>query len=158
MLGAQALAADTIPGGSEITPGSGLSLPESPAPDATLPQSLPLAPGPGVPSTPGFAAGRPSPRPLTGRQRILLFWTDTYASPGPFLALSAGALVDQLRHTPAQWDLDGNGYTRRFASAYGQLAARNVIHEGLAGVTGLIRATLPANVPARSCGAATRSK
>ena len=30
-----------------------------------------------------------------------------------------------------------NGYTRRFASEYGQLATRNVIHDGLAGITGL---------------------
>ncbi len=45
--------------------------------------------------------------------------------------------MDQIRHTPAKWDRDGSGYTRRFASEYGQLAARNVIHEGLAGLTGL---------------------
>ena len=32
---------------------------------------------------------------------------------------------------------DGSGYTRRFASEYGQLATRNVIHDGLAGLTGL---------------------
>ena len=81
---------------------------------------------------------RPCPiRRLTGKDRLTLFWNDTYASPGAFAGLSAGALVDQVRHTPAKWDRDGSGYTRRFASEYGQLATRNVIHEGLAGITGL---------------------
>jgi hypothetical protein len=78
----------------------------------------------------------PTPQ-LTTRDRWTLFWNDTYASPGAFAGLFAGAMVDQIRHTPAKWDGDGSGYTRRFASEYGQLAARNVIHEGLAGVTGL---------------------
>ncbi len=71
------------------------------------------------------------------QDRFTLFWNDTYASPGAFAGLFAGALVDQIRHMPAKWDGDGSAYTRRFASEYGQLAARNVIHEGLAGVTGL---------------------
>ena len=74
---------------------------------------------------------------LSRQDRLILFWNDTYASPGAFAGLSAGALVDQVRHTPAKWDGDGSGYTRRFASEYGQLATRNVIHEGLAGITGL---------------------
>jgi len=78
-----------------------------------------------------------TPKPLTKQDRLTLFWNDTYASPGAFAGLSSGALIDQVRHTPAKWDQDGSGYTRRFASEYGQLAARNVIHEGLAGVTGL---------------------
>jgi hypothetical protein len=78
----------------------------------------------------------PAPR-LTAQDRMVLFWNDTYASPGAFAGLFAGALADQVRHTPAKWDQDGSGYTRRFASGYGQLAARNVIHEGLDGMTGL---------------------
>ncbi len=78
-----------------------------------------------------------TPQRLTRQDRLTLFWNDTYASPGAFAGLSAGALVDQVRHTPAKWDQDGSGYTRRFASEYGQLATRNVIHEGLAAVTGL---------------------
>ena len=77
------------------------------------------------------------PRRLTREDRLTLFWNDTYASPGAFAGLSAGALIDQVRHTPAKWDSDGSAYTRRFASEYGQLAARNVIHEGLAAATGL---------------------
>jgi hypothetical protein len=85
-----------------------------------------IAPVPDAPAT-----------PLSRQERLILFWNDTYASPGAFAGLSAGALVDQIRHTPAKWDGDGSGYTRRFASEYGQLATRNVIHEGLAGVTGL---------------------
>jgi hypothetical protein len=75
--------------------------------------------------------------PLTKMDRLTLFWNDSYASPGAFVGISAGALVDQVRHTPAKWDGDGSGYTRRFASEYGQLAARNVIHESLAGIAGL---------------------
>jgi hypothetical protein len=77
-----------------------------------------------------------APEPLTIQDRLALFWTDTYASPGAFAGLFAGAMVDQIRNVPAKWNGDGNAYTRRFASEYGQLAARNVIHEGLAAATG----------------------
>jgi hypothetical protein len=75
--------------------------------------------------------------PLTGKDRLMLFWNESYASPGLFVGVSAGAFMDQLRHTPAKWDGDGSGYTRRFASEYGQLATRNAIHDGLAAVAGL---------------------
>jgi hypothetical protein len=94
----------------------------------------------GLPVTPEIhetGAPVPNARILTAQDRWILFWNDTYASPGAFAGLSAGALVDQLQHTPTKWDGDGSSYTRRFASEYGQLAARNVIHEGLAGIAGL---------------------
>ena len=75
------------------------------------------------------------------------------------MGVSAGALVDQLRHTPAKWDGDGSGYTRRFASEYGQLATRNVIHDGLAGITGLDPRYVGMQMSGHACGAvATRSK
>jgi hypothetical protein len=79
----------------------------------------------------------PVPHPLTGKDRLTLFLNDTYASPGAYAGLGAGAMIDQIRHTPAKWDQDGSAYTRRFASEYGQLALRNSIHDSLAGVTGL---------------------
>src|ERR1700728_619094 len=44
----------------------------------------------------------PTPR-LTRQDRLRLFWNDTYASPGAFVGLSAGAAIDQVRHTPAKW-------------------------------------------------------
>ena len=48
------------------------------------------------------AAAAPVPvHKLTKMDRLTLFWNDTYASPGAFVGLSAGALVDQVRHTPA---------------------------------------------------------
>ena len=78
-----------------------------------------------------------TPGPLTGKQRLMLFWNDTYMSPGAYTGVGAGAVIDQVRHTPARWDWDGNGYTRRFASGWGQLAVRNAVHEGLSGVMGL---------------------
>lgn len=78
-----------------------------------------------------------APGPLTGRQRLILFWNDTYASPSAYAGVGMGAVIDQIEHTPAKWDADGSGYTRRFASEWGQLAVRNAVHEGLAGVTGL---------------------
>jgi hypothetical protein len=98
----------------------------------------------GLAMTPEISQAIPKPpeapvpvHKLTKMDRLTLFWNDTYASPGAFVGLSAGAFVDQVRHTPAKWDGDGSSYTRRFASEYGQLAARNVIHEGLAGIAGL---------------------
>jgi hypothetical protein len=78
-----------------------------------------------------------APRPLTGKDRLTLFLNDTYASPGAYAGLGAGAMIDQIRHTPAKWDADGSGYTRRFASEYGQLAIRNSVHDGLAAMVGL---------------------
>ena len=77
------------------------------------------------------------PARLTGKERLILFWNETYATPGLWVGVAGGAMVDQVRHTPLKWDSDGNGYTRRFASEYGQLALRNGIHDGLDGVSGL---------------------
>jgi hypothetical protein len=129
-LGAQALPADPILVASEAAPEflgytqpsllNGLGI--TPA----ISQPLPLEPAKEVP------AG-----PLTVKDRFTLFWNESYASPGAFVGVAGGALVDQMRHTPAKWDGDGSGYTRRFASEYGQLATRNAIHDGLAGLTGL---------------------
>ena len=135
VMGAQTLPADTVLVASETMPEGGLFLPELLAPghDALL-RSLALTPE----ISQSVVAPPDTPiRPLTPRDRFILFWNDTYASPGAYAGLSVGALIDQVRHTPAKWDSDGSGYTRRFASEYGQLAARNVIHEGLAGITGL---------------------
>ena len=135
-LGAQALPADTVMVASEAMPGGALFMPEMLAASHSaltsslgvhpaLSQALPTPPAPIIPEG-----------PLTKKDRLTLFWNETY-SPGAFAGISAGALVDQLRHTPAKWDGDGSGYTRRFASEYGQMATRNVIHDGLAAMTGL---------------------
>jgi hypothetical protein len=124
------VASETMPGGAEFFPELLASSHDS------LLATLAPASSVGSLSAPVSSASAPTPR-LTRQDRLTLFWNDTYASPGAFAGLSAGALVDQVMHTPAKWDADGSGYTRRFASEYGQLAARNVIHEGLAGITGL---------------------
>jgi hypothetical protein len=130
-------------------PGSGILVASVSVPSApslmTEPQEVAL---PDLPPVDVSSSTSPSPppaveqirgaawKPLTGQQRLILFWNNTYNSPGAFLALSASALTDQMTNTPAAWSRAGNGYTRRFASGYGQLAARNIIHEGLAAVTG----------------------
>ncbi len=79
----------------------------------------------------------PAARPLAFADRLELFWHDSYASPEAILSLSASALYDQSTNTPARWSKDGDGFTRRFGSAYGQLAIRNGVHDGMASVTGL---------------------
>lgn len=117
-----------------------------PAPQGTNPEGAALPDSPSVEGSSSTTVSAQPPaveqirgaawKPLTGQQRLILFWNDTYNSPGAFLALSASALSDQITDTPAAWSRAGNGYTRRFASGYGQLAARNIIHEGLAGITG----------------------
>jgi hypothetical protein len=130
VLGAQTVPAGTVLVASEAMP-DGLFLPDLLAGSGhdSLLQGLPMTPeiSQAIPKPP--AAPVPVHQ-LTKMDRLTLFWNDTYASPGAFVGLSAGALVDQVRHTPAKWDADGSGYTRRFASEYGQLATRNVIHEG----------------------------
>jgi hypothetical protein len=137
VLTAQTAPANTVLVASETMPQGALFFPEFLASShSALLQSLNLSP---ALSQAGLNAPEKAsaPTPLTGKDRLILFWNETYASPGAFVGLSAGALVDQVRHTPAKWDGDGSGYTRRFASEYGQLATRNVIHDGLAGMTGL---------------------
>jgi hypothetical protein len=114
--------------------------------------SMTPAASPDTSGAPVWGTKMPYPR-LTANDRLNLFLNDTYESPGAFAGLFAGALVDQIRHTPAQWDKDGDGYTRRFASEYGQLAARNAIHDGLAGLTGLD----PRYTPCRCNGTLRRS-
>jgi hypothetical protein len=135
-VGAQSLPADPVLVASESM-SEGALFPELlAAGHNSLLQGLSLNPAISQGTLSAPAASVPNPR-LTAKDRMTLFWNDTYASPGAFVGLSAGALIDQVRHTPAKWDGDGSGYTRRFASEYGQLASRNVIHEGLAGLTGL---------------------
>jgi hypothetical protein len=134
-LEAQMLPAGNLPSGAPVLVASGSMPSESlvPGHDSLL-QALPMTPEIRQAAAPVPSA--PTPR-LSRQDRWILFWNDTYASPGAFAGLFAGALVDQIDHSPAKWDGDGSGYTRRFASEYGQLATRNVIHEGLAGITGL---------------------
>ena len=137
-LGAQALPANTVLVASESMPDAGLFLPELLAGShSALTQGLSMSPAisEGLRSEP--AKPDPTPAPLTGKDRLILFWNESYASPGMFVGVGAGALMDQMRRTPTKWDGDGSGYTRRFGSEYGQLAARNAIHDGLAGLTGL---------------------
>lgn len=134
---AQTPPGDTLLIASETMPEGAAFFPELLASShVSLVGTLTPATNVGTLAAPANTAAAPTPR-LTGKDRLILFWNDSYASPGSFAGLFAGALVDQVRHTPAKWDEDGSGYTRRFASEYGQLAARNVIHEGLAGITGL---------------------
>ncbi|HET6218407.1 MAG TPA: hypothetical protein VFE27_15385 [Acidobacteriaceae bacterium] len=138
VMGAQTLPTDTVLVASEALPEGGLFLPDLLAGsghDALL-QGMALTPEISQAAVKPPAAPEPAPK-LTRQDRLTLFWNDTYASPGAFAGLSVGAFIDQVRHTPAKWDGDGSSYTRRFASEYGQLAARNVIHEGLDSVTGL---------------------
>jgi hypothetical protein len=152
---AAGLEAQTLPAvlvASETMTGNGLPFPASLA-SGMEPLSRPAAPATSESNPPASAANSTGPQRLTAQDRLTLFLNNTYASPGAFMALSAGAMVDQIMHTPAKWDQDGNGYTRRFASAYGQLAARNVIHDGLAGVTGLD----PRYTPCKCSGTLKRS-
>jgi hypothetical protein len=150
MIAAGTLEAQLLPGdrplpAADVSPDGTVLMASGVLPGGLFPDLLSasghdaLLQGLGV--TPEIAQALPkpaeTPKPLTSHDRLILFFNDTYASPGAFVGLSTGALIDQIRHEPAKWDGDGSSYTRRFASEYGQLATRNVIHEGLAGLTGL---------------------
>jgi hypothetical protein len=140
MIGNGTLEAQMLPV-SDLVPDSTTLVASGVMPSGLFPDLSSASSLPGLGVHPEIAQAVPkppeTPKPLTPRDRLTLFFNDTYASPGAFVGLSAGALIDQIRREPAKWDGDGSSYTRRFASEYGQLAARNVIHEGLAGVTGL---------------------
>jgi hypothetical protein len=157
------LLASESPAGNMVLFPTQLLPPQTPLPDApvAIRPADEISDAAESSSSNSIANEWPTPRgagqtwqPLTGRQRLTHFWNDSYDSPGAFLALSVSALAGQLENKPAQWSEDGSGYTRHFASAYGQLVAGNVIHEGLAAASGLE----PRYIPCQCKGVFRRSR
>ena len=90
----QMLPADTVMVASETMPGGVELFPELLASShQALLQGLPMTPAisEGVLSPP--AKTETTPKPLTGMDRLTLFWNESYASPGAFVGVSVGALA-----------------------------------------------------------------
>ena len=64
---------------------------------------------------------------LTREQREDIYFRQTLTTPGAYMKRMFGALIDQARGTPSQWDDGWMGYGERFASREGQFIAANTL-------------------------------
>ena len=95
------LEAQTLPAGPVLVASE--AMPEGILPDLLAGSGHSLAITPEISQAIPKPPAAPEPvHKLTKMDRLTLFWNDTYASPGAFVGLSAGAFVDQIRHTPAK--------------------------------------------------------
>jgi hypothetical protein len=62
---------------------------------------------------------------LTSEQRTDIYLRQTLTTPGAYMKRMFGALIDQARGTPSQWQGGWGGYGERFASREGQFIAAN---------------------------------
>ena len=65
--------------------------------------------------------------PLTAEQRKEIYLHQTLTTPEAYLKRAFGALIDQARGTPYQWDDGWGGYAERFASREGQFITANTV-------------------------------
>lgn len=72
-------------------------------------------------------------KPLTGRQRLYLYWKQNYWSVGAYFGPVLSALVlDQATGSPMQWGGGFEGYGRRLASRIGVSVIQGNVQAGLA--------------------------
>lgn len=64
---------------------------------------------------------------LTAEQRREIYFRQTLTTPGAYGKRAFGALIDQARGTPSQWDDGWGGYFERWASREGQFITANTI-------------------------------
>ena len=64
---------------------------------------------------------------LSAEQRREIYLRQTLASPGAYGKRAFGAMIDQVRGTPSQWDDGWAGYFERWASREGQFITANTI-------------------------------
>ena len=62
---------------------------------------------------------------LTGKEREEIYLRQTLTTPGAYLKRGFGALIDQARGVPGQWDDGWGGYAERWASRQGQFITAN---------------------------------
>jgi len=65
-------------------------------------------------------------KPLTKRQRMQLYYRQTYTTWGIYVKTALFAAGDQASNSPPEWNGAG-GYAKRFGSRYGQFAIQNTI-------------------------------
>ena len=76
----------------------------------------------------GVYVGRNRPLvTLTAEQRRDIYLQQTLTTPGAYMKRMFGALIDQARGTPSQWQGGFGGYGERFASREGQFIATNTL-------------------------------
>jgi hypothetical protein len=64
---------------------------------------------------------------LTAEQRREIYFRQTLATPGAYGKRAFGALIDQARGVPPQWDDGWGGYFERWASREGQFITANTL-------------------------------
>jgi hypothetical protein len=63
----------------------------------------------------------------TREQREIIYLRQTLTTPGAYMKRAFGAVIDQARGVPSQWDDGWGGYGERFASREGQFIAQNTL-------------------------------
>jgi hypothetical protein len=63
-------------------------------------------------------------RPLTGDDRLRIYWRRAFYSPGAFFRAAGPALGSHLRNEPPQWGQGARGYGRRSADRFGRFALK----------------------------------
>jgi len=63
----------------------------------------------------------------TREQREIIYLRQTLTTPGAYMKRMFGAVIDQARGVPSQWDDGWGGYGERFASREGQFIAQNTL-------------------------------
>ena len=66
-------------------------------------------------------------KPLTGHQRMQLYFRQTYTTWGIYVKTAAFSLADQADNSPAEWGKGIGGFGERFGSRYGQFAIQNTL-------------------------------
>lgn len=84
------------------------------------------------PITGTAASAGDSYKPLTREQRWKLFLDQNFTSPGAYIGVLAGALIDQGNRQPPEWGQGVKGYGIRFASRFGTNLVQGTIQSSLA--------------------------
>jgi hypothetical protein len=64
-------------------------------------------------------------KPLSGHQRMQLYFRQTYTTWGIYLKTAAFTLGDQAANSPPEWGAGVSGFGKRFGSRYGQFVIQN---------------------------------
>ena len=65
--------------------------------------------------------------PLTGEQRVNVYFHQTYLTAGAYVLRMFTAGIDQARGVPSQWGGGMSAYGKRFGSRYGQFMISNTL-------------------------------
>lgn len=75
-------------------------------------------------------------RPMTGKERWLLYWNTSYNNPGAAARTMLAAAMDQKADTPPVWGQGMAGYGRRMGNHFGRFTLQDSYEEAAAAALG----------------------